>query len=99
MIKAYRELYEAGYAHSYECWNQDNVLVGGLYGVSIGRVFFGESMFSHANYASKCCLKALIDSAQYRMIDCQMNTEHMMKMGAEDISREQFGRLLKEFTK
>jgi len=94
MIKAYTDLFKAGYAQSYECWDEDEVLVGGLYGVTIGSVFFGESMFSRAPNASKCCLKALVDSQQYQFIDCQMNTEHMIRMGAKEISREQFESLL-----
>ena len=98
MIEAYNELFDAGLAHSYECWNADNIMVGGLYGVSLGKVFFGESMFSHASNASKCCLKALVDSEQYRVIDCQMNTEHLINMGAEDIGREQFEQLLLQHT-
>lgn len=98
MIQAYNELFKAGLAHSYECWDADNVMVGGLYGVSLGQVFFGESMFSHADNASRCCLKALIDSGLYHLIDCQMNTEHMIKMGAQDIEREQFEQLLNRYT-
>ena len=96
MIKAYGELFEAGHAHSYECWNQDGIMVGGLYGVALGRVFFGESMFSLQSNASKCCLKAMVDSGNYAMIDCQMRTEHMVSLGARDISRQQFERLLQE---
>ncbi len=97
MIHAYTGLFNAGYAHSYECWDSDNVMVGGLYGVNIGQVFFGESMFSRANNASKCCLKALVDSNLYRLIDCQMNTEHLINMGAQDIDRNQFEHLLKRY--
>lgn len=98
MISAYTQMHKAGYAHSLECWNDDNVMVGGLYGIAMGQVFFGESMFSHANNASRCCLKALVDSDKYRLIDCQMNTHHMMQMGAEEIQREQFERLLHRYT-
>ena len=65
-------------------------MVGGLYGVSMGEVFFGESMFSHAANASKCCLKALIDSGRYQLIDCQMRTAHMISLGAEEVSRNRF---------
>ncbi len=94
MIRAYTELYETGYALSYECWDEKNVLVGGLYGVAIGTVFFGESMFSRAPNASKCCLKALIDREDYQVIDCQMKTEHLVSLGAKDISRAHFESLL-----
>ena len=97
MIKAYNELHRNNFAHSYECWDDDNILVGGLYGVALGQVFFGESMFSRADNASKCCLKALVESRQYQLIDCQMNTEHMINMGATDITREQFEKLLSQY--
>lgn len=97
MMQAYRDLFEAGLAHSWECWDQNNVMVGGLYGVSLGQVFFGESMFSRAPNASKCCLKALVDSAYYRLIDCQMNTPYLISMGARDIPRSEFERLLRRY--
>jgi len=98
MIQAYTELFNAGLAHSYECWDANNVMVGGLYGVSLGKVFYGESMFSHADNASKCCLKALVESGAYQLIDCQMNTEHLINMGAIDIERDEFEQLLNKFT-
>ena len=98
MISAYTELFNAGLAHSYECWDADNIMVGGLYGVSLGQVFYGESMFSHADNASKCCLKALVESGAYQLIDCQMNTDHLINMGANDIQRDEFEQLLKKFT-
>ena len=62
------------------------------------RCFFGESMFSRAPNASKCCLHALVESGQYRLIDCQMNTQHLVSMGARDIEREEFERLIKDYT-
>ena len=98
MIDAYSALFKAGYAHSYECWDEQNVLVGGLYGVTIGQVFYGESMFSHAENASKCCLKTLVDSNRYRVIDCQMNTPHLVSLGAQDIPRKEFESLLQRYT-
>ncbi len=94
MIEAYSQLFKAGYAQSYECWDKDNILVGGLYGVTLGRVFFGESMFSRSSNASKACLDALINSQQFDLIDCQMNTQHLLSLGACDISRHQFEQLL-----
>lgn len=94
MIEAYSDLHRAGYAHSWECWNSEDVMIGGLYGVALGQVFFGESMFSRADYASRICLKALIESERYRMIDCQMKTRHLISLGAEEISRQQFEQLL-----
>lgn len=98
MVEAYTELFHQGYAHSYECWDANNVMVGGLYGVAIGQVFFGESMFSHAPNASKCCLKSLVDSDHYQLIDCQMATAHMHNMGAKEIERELFEKYLLEYT-
>ncbi len=97
MVKAYSNLFNAGYAHSYECWDKNDVMVGGLYGVSMGQVFYGESMFSHADNASKCCLKSLVESRIYQVIDCQMNTEHLSNMGAIEIEREQFELLLSKY--
>ncbi len=98
MIQAYSELFDIGYAHSYECWDNNNVMVGGLYGVTYNRVFFGESMFSRADNASKCCLKALVDSKRYRLIDCQMASNHLQKMGTEDLQRNQFESLLQYYS-
>ncbi len=89
MIDAYIEMHRAGFAHSIECRYQGE-LVGGLYGISLGKVFFGESMFSEMSNTSKLCLKYLIDSNHYEMIDCQLATEHLQSLGAVDISREAF---------
>ncbi len=92
MEAAYTTLFDMGYAHSIEC-RQDGELVGGLYGVSIGACFSGESMFSWRNNASKAALAALIDFArrhQFHFIDCQMHTEHLEHLGARDINRSQF---------
>jgi leucyl/phenylalanyl-tRNA--protein transferase len=89
MIDAYIEMHHAGFAHSIECRHQGE-LVGGLYGIALGKVFFGESMFSKAPNASKLCLKYLVDSASYEMIDCQLPTGHLQSLGAIDISREEF---------
>lgn len=98
MQVAYRRLHETGYAHSVESW-MDNRLVGGLYGVSLGRCFFGESMFSHVSNASSV---ALIVLARYLMtlsfdfIDCQVTTAHLMRFGAREIPRSQFLKELQE---
>lgn len=89
MIDAYIEMHHAGFAHSIECRHQDE-LVGGLYGIGLGRIFFGESMFSRAANASKLCLKHLVDSGNYEMIDCQLPTEHLHSLGAIEISRDEF---------
>lgn len=96
MRQAYGEMHSLGHAHSVECW-QNNGLVGGLYGMAIGQVFFGESMFSREKDASKVALVYLADKLRewgYQLIDCQVQSEHLSSMGAEDIPREQFCRLL-----
>lgn len=89
MIEAYIEMHHAGFAHSIECRHQDE-LVGGLYGIGLGKIFFGESMFSLAANASKLCLKNLVDSGSYEMIDCQLPTEHLHSLGAIEIDRDEF---------
>lgn len=89
VIDAYIDMHEAGFAHSIEC-RRGGELVGGLYGIALGRVFFGESMFSHVANASKLCLKYLVDSGDYEMIDCQLPTGHLHSLGAIEISREEF---------
>ena len=93
MKKAYNQMHTLGHAHSIEAW-QDNQLVGGLYGIAIGKVFFGESMFSHVDNASKVTLTALTLSNQYQLIDCQMQSAHLLNMGAALIPRAQFQSLL-----
>ncbi len=93
MKKAYNQMHTLGHAHSIEAW-QDNQLVGGLYGIAIGKVFFGESMFSQVDNASKVALTALTLSSQYQLIDCQMQSAHLLNMGAALIPRTQFQSLL-----
>lgn len=94
MQKAYIELHENGLAHSVEVW-QNSRLVGGLYGVKIGRVFCGESMFSEVSNASKIALIHLAQAMDYELIDCQLPNEHLMSLGAEMISRENYECILK----
>jgi leucyl/phenylalanyl-tRNA--protein transferase len=92
MIKAYCLLHQQGYAHSVECW-LDGKLVGGLYGVSIGRMFYAESMFSEVSNASKIALAHLarqLERWRFGMIDCQMNTPHLASLGAREITRSEF---------
>ena len=92
MIRAYTCLHESGIAHSVEAWHNDH-LVGGLYGVSIGRCFFGESMFTLKSNASKVAFVRLVEylhQASFQLIDCQMTTEHLMRFGARIISRQLF---------
>jgi leucyl/phenylalanyl-tRNA--protein transferase len=98
MIEAYIEMHRAGFASSIECWDVDNQLVGGLYGISLGRVFFGESMFSEVANASKLCLKFIVDSGGYKMIDCQLPTEHLASLGAIEMNRDDFESMLDKYT-
>lgn len=92
IIDAYCELHQLGYAHSTETWI-DNTLVGGLYGVMINKMFYGESMFHHATDASKIAFAHMVDYLKDKdvgMIDCQMNTKHLASLGAQEISRAKF---------
>jgi leucyl/phenylalanyl-tRNA--protein transferase len=92
MIAAYCELHRRGYAHSVETW-MDGELVGGLYGVALGRMFYGESMFSRRKDASKIALAHLatqLERWDFGMIDCQMNTPHLASLGAREIPRGEF---------
>jgi len=96
-IKAYSELARRGIAHSIELF-VENKLVGGLYGLAFGRVFFGESMFSGIPNGSKICLYHLAEklkTADYRLIDCQVYNPHLHSLGAEEIDRRAFDQLLK----
>jgi leucyl/phenylalanyl-tRNA---protein transferase len=96
MIDAYRCLHTLGFAHSVEAWREGE-LVGGLYGLALGNVFFGESMFTRATDASKVCLVALVAQLQQRggtLIDCQQETEHLASMGARPIPRDRFAHAL-----
>lgn len=96
MAAAYNELHRLGFAHSVEVW-EDDTLVGGLYGVAVGKVFFGESMFSRVTNASKLALVGLVQQLkdwQFELIDCQISSEHLVSLGAEEISRAQFRDIL-----
>ena len=97
MMLAYRRLHRLGFAHSVEVW-ADGELVGGLYGVALGRVYFGESMFSRRSDASKVALVYLCEKLSqwgYRLIDCQLYTEHLISLGAEEVPRRAFSALLR----
>ena len=94
MQAAYTRLYELGYAISFECW-QGQDLVGGIYGVHLGAVFFGESMFSRVPDASKVALVETASAEDIALIDCQLSSDHLLRMGAQDIPREQFLELLR----
>ena len=99
MIEAYTALHQQGVAHSVECW-QGNNLVGGLYGIAIGHIFFGESMFSTVQDSSKIALVALCRQLErwgFPLIDCQIYSEHLASMGATEIKRKQFTSYLDKF--
>jgi leucyl/phenylalanyl-tRNA--protein transferase len=92
MVEAYTTLARLGYAHSVETW-ADGRLVGGLYGVAIGRMFYGESMFSRQSDASKVALATLVRQLgrwEFEMIDCQMSTDHLASLGAREVPRAEF---------
>lgn len=100
MQAAYLRMHELGYAHSVESWS-DGRLVGGLYGMALGRAFFGESMFSRESDASKVALAHLarfLEMRDYAVIDCQMTTQHLLSMGAREVSRSDFSRGLATWT-
>ena len=97
MIAAYTNLHKLGWAVSVECWQEQN-LVGGLYGLAIGKVFFGESMFSRQSDASKIALVQLarkLHQSDFLLIDCQVYSPHIKSLGAKPMPREQFATLLR----
>ena len=97
MITAYTRLYAAGLAHSVEAWCKGQ-LAGGLYGVSLGRTFFGESMFTRISNASKAALVVLVENLRrqgFDLIDCQVTTPHLMQFGAREIPRTRFLKALR----
>lgn len=99
MLQAYHGLHIQGIAHSIEVW-QGGALVGGLYGLGIGRVFFGESMFHTQTDASKIAFVFLVEKLKawnYQLIDCQVHTQHLLSLGAEEIERRQFITLLDQY--
>ncbi len=99
MLAAYCRLHEFGYAHSAEAWQGDK-LVGGLYGISMGKIFFGESMFSKVSDSSKVALAALVNKLKknnFACIDCQVKTGHLISLGAQEISGEKFQHLLEKY--
>jgi leucyl/phenylalanyl-tRNA--protein transferase len=101
MQAAYCTLHRLGYAHSVECW-QEKHLAGGLYGVALDRVFFGESMFTILKNGSKIALAALVSYAKkknIKLIDCQMTTRHLLGFGARELSRAEFQDRLRTYIK
>ena len=100
IVHAYCALHAQGLAHSVEVWS-DGDLIGGLYGVGLGRMFYGESMFARATDASKVALAALVAmlrDADFRVIDCQQNTRHLASLGAREIGRSEFLHLVSTLT-
>ncbi|WFP50526.1 leucyl/phenylalanyl-tRNA--protein transferase [Methylomonas sp. EFPC3] len=98
MCRAYLTLHHLGIAHSCEAW-LDGKLAGGLYGLAIGQVFFGESMFHRETDASKVAFVNLVERLSgwgYRLIDCQVRSEHLLSLGAEEIPRQRFAELLEQ---
>ncbi len=97
--RAYLNLFKMGYAHSVECW-QDDKLVGGLYGLAMGKVFFGESMFSRVSNASKVALVHLarqLEKMNFRIIDCQVHSSHLQTLGAKPVQRGLFIKILDNY--
>ncbi|MGR6873932.1 leucyl/phenylalanyl-tRNA--protein transferase [Pseudomonas sp. HK3] len=100
IIKSYAQLHKLGYAHSVECWHNEE-LVGGLYGIAIGQAFFGESMFSKKSNASKIAFATLcktLHSWGFQIVDCQVHSPHMESLGAIEIPRKAFLDVLKTAT-
>ena len=96
MIEAYVKLHELGFAKSVEVW-QNNELVGGLYGIDLGHVFCGESMFTKVSNASKVAFITLVENLKirkYKLIDCQVHNDHLESLGAREIEREEFMQIL-----
>ncbi len=99
VIAAFEALHRLGYAHSVEIWRRET-LVGGLYGLALGRVFFGESMFSRETDASKVAFVKLVERLKmqgFALIDCQVHTAHLASLGARDVARDRFVRLLDRY--
>ncbi|MFT3911318.1 MAG: leucyl/phenylalanyl-tRNA--protein transferase [Ferruginibacter sp.] len=100
MVEAYTKLHKLGHAHSAECWLKGE-LVGGLYGIKIGKVFFGESMFSTVSNASKFAFIKFVQQLRQegvQLIDCQQRTGHLVSLGAEMIERKKFVEMLNEYS-
>lgn len=98
IFQSYVHLHELGFAHSVEAWDEDG-LQGGLYGVSLGKVFFGESMFSRKTDASKICLVHLVDwlrSNDFELLDTQWMTDHLKQFGGQEVPKEEYQERLKD---
>jgi len=96
---AYTHLHNSGYAHSIECWYNEK-LIGGLYGIAMGKIFFGESMFSRESSASKITLIHLarrLNDMKFKIIDCQVSSNHLLTLGAKHIARKEFIKILNDY--
>ena len=98
MIDAYIRLHQQGYAHSIEAY-QDGQLAGGLYGIALGEVFFGESMFAKVSNASKAAFVYLLKQMPYQLVDCQLSSPHLSSLGAFEVTRAEFTKQLAKLTK
>jgi leucyl/phenylalanyl-tRNA--protein transferase len=101
IIEGFTRLHELGYAHSVECWHE-GILAGGLYGMAIDRIFFGESMFSKMRDASKVALAhlvAVLEDLDFKLIDCQVYSQHLESLGATPMAREEFAAILAGYCK
>ncbi|MCB9256160.1 MAG: leucyl/phenylalanyl-tRNA--protein transferase [Chitinophagales bacterium] len=96
MQDAYIALHKAGFAHSVEVWNENGELIGGLYGVNLGSVFYGESMFHKASNASKVAFIKLLEGFPFKLIDCQVFTSHLASLGAREISLTDFLKIIEK---
>jgi len=96
MQAAYLELHQQGHAHSFEVFNPEGQLVGGLYGVQVGRIFCGESMFAKVSNASKLALIYLCQAFNFELIDCQIHSEHLASLGAKMMPGEEYYRILQQ---
>ncbi len=100
-IKTYKKLHTQNFAHSVEAWNEKGELVGGLYGIILGKAFFGESMFSKQSNASKACFikwVKMLEIQNFKLIDCQVHNPHLESLGAIEISKKEFLKLLDKST-
>ncbi|MFT7224205.1 MAG: leucyl/phenylalanyl-tRNA--protein transferase [Cellvibrionaceae bacterium] len=98
MFDAYEQLHHYGWAHSVEVW-REQTLIGGLYGVALGKIFFGESMFSKASNGSKIAIAHLVEWLkhwQYKLVDCQVHSDHLRRLGAIEIDRLTFEQILQQ---
>ena len=95
MLDVYCQLHTAGYAHSFECWH-DEQLVGGIYGLVLGDIFFGESMFSKMTGASKVVMHHICTQIKPYLVDAQVHSDHLASLGAKDIAREEFIAIIRD---